>query len=529
MAATAAAAALIVVASKKASTRKRRQKLTKARFQWTPLSLFNIKRSIRLLNVRVPIANLLSSFSKDELSQVADDEGLVDCDILIDKDGLITQVEPIDLIHTVFSNKRSIDTTTSIDCYSCVVTPCFSDAHTHMVKTQTVPRNRNYSGTMTEAMEAEVADISRWWGEPGHVLRLMDFAARCALYHGTRAMRTHLDGSATGLRDSDPAVVRAVFDAFDTVRNRYAPDLLLQGVANLLLPLWLDDVPMATEFANRAGKIPGVVLGAYVGNPPPEERPQTTKAMVALFRQAQRLSLDVDMHIDESADPSCCSLLSLCESLRTARRDGYQGKVVLGHCCALSLQDKKTQEYICQQLSDLGNVFVVSNPFTNLGLQDRSGSGPPFTSVSIPKDVPRTPQWRGLTLLQELRAAGVVVASASDNVRDHWYPYGDFDMLSVWAQGQAMGHLDTAPCEGSWADLCTDAPAQAMDLPHSLSPGSLADIVLFPSARTISELFARPQTDRIVLRRGKVQTRELPDFSELDDLMAVKTERLDTI
>lgn len=535
LAVASATVTVLVVVMKTASAKRNRHKVSKNSFQKTPQYFSSIKRSIHLTNVRVPIANLVSSFSQDELSNVSDDEGLVDCDIFIDKDGFIAQVLLIDLKFDASNSNRSTSrfwtllptSTLIIDCCNCVVVPCFSDAHTHMVKTQTVPRNRNYSGTMTEASEAEAADVKRWWGDPGHVLRLMDFAARCALHHGTRAMRTHLDGFAMGLRETDPAVVDAVFDAFDTVRDRYAPDLSIQGVANLMLSLWLEDVPMATEFANRASQHTGVVLGAYVGNPPPDERPLTVKAMAALFQQAQRLSLDVDMHIDESADPSCCSLLALCDSLSTAREAGYQGKVVLGHCCALSLQDKKTQDLICQQLADLGDVYVVSNPFTNLGLQDRSGSGPPFSSVTIPVDVPRTPQWRGLTLLQELRAAGVAVASASDNVRDHWYPYGDYDMLSVWAQCQAIGHLDTAPCEGSWADLCTDTPAEAMRLPHSLSAGNPADLVLFPSSRSFSELFARPQLDRIILRRGKVQSRDLPDFCELDDLMAVKTERLD--
>ena len=43
----------------------------------------------------------------------------------------------------------------------------------------------------------------------------------------------------------------------------------------------------------------------------------------------------------------------------------------------------------------------------------------------------RTPRWRGITALQELWAAGVNVALASDNTRDQFYQYGDLDMLEV--------------------------------------------------------------------------------------------------
>eukprot|EP00977_Amphora_coffeiformis_P024065 scaffold14999_cov184-Amphora_coffeaeformis.AAC.1 len=317
------------------------------------------------------------------------------------------------------------------------------------------------------------------------------------------------------------AVQDAVYQAFDDIRDKYYPDLIVQGVANLYLPLWLTE--LAKPHADRAASHANVVLGAYVGNTSTTPKDETVQAMDALFAHAKRLSMDVDMHIDESNDPHCCALLALCESLANARQGGYQGKVLLGHCCALSLQEKKTQQYICKELAAL-QAYVVSNPFTNLGLQDRRGSMPPHGTV-IPADIARTPQWRGLTLLQELRDAGVTVASASDNVRDHWYSYGDFDMLSVWAHGQALGHLDTAPSEGYWADICTDAPAKAMGLDFSLSPGKPADLVMFPSARRASELFARPQVDRLVLRRGKIQSTTLPEFSELDDLVAENTKR----
>ena len=54
----------------------------------------------------------------------------------------------------------------------------------------------------------------------------------------------------------------------------------------------------------------------------------------------------------------------------------------------------------------------------------------------------------------------------------------------------------------------------------SIAPGAAADVILFPDARRLSELLSRPQLDRIVLRKGKVQESTLPSYEELDDLVS---------
>ena len=58
----------------------------------------------------------------------------------------------------------------------------------------------------------------------------------------------------------------------------------------------------------------------------------------------------------------------------------------------------------------------------SVGVQDRDQQGQ------------RTPRWRGVTLLHELRSKGIPVAMASDNTRDQFFAYGDLDMLEVFNQ-----------------------------------------------------------------------------------------------
>lgn len=264
----------------------------------------------------------------------------------------------------------------------------------------------------------------------------------------------------------------------------------------------------------------GVLLGAYCGNTSSSPEGETAAALDALFKHARRHGLMVDLHIDETNDPACCCLLALVGALSRARAEGYVEAVVLGHCTSLALQGEGNRARVIEGLARLGPVTVVCNPSTNLGLQDRRGSAAPHC-IPIDADAPRTPLWRGLTLVQELAAAGVAVGSASDNVRDWWHPYGDYDGLQNYKNAVTLGHLDTAPNEGAWAALVSDAAAEAMGLGggSSFTPGAAADLILFPETRRVSELFARPQCDRIVLRGGRVQRSALPSYRALDDVV----------
>jgi cytosine deaminase len=151
----------------------------------------------------------------------------------------------------------------------------------------------------------------------------------------------------------------------------------------------------------------------------------------------------------------------------------------------------------------------VSLPMCNLYLMDRDAAGG------------RTPVRRGPTLLKELRAAGVRVSIASDNTRDPFYAYGDLDGLEVLREGARILHFDH-PQSGAWdwAQSVTRWPAEIGNFAYrgEIMVGRPADLILF-RARSWTELLARPQSDRIVLRSGKAIDTTLPDYRELDDLM----------
>ncbi len=142
----------------------------------------------------------------------------------------------------------------------------------------------------------------------------------------------------------------------------------------------------------------------------------------------------------------------------------------------------------------------------NLYLQDRRTDG-------------TTPRWRGVTLLHEMKARGIPVAVASDNTRDPFYAYGDLDMLEVYRMATRILHLDhpvgdwpKAVSRDAWPRSCASTgpgcSRQAARPTSSSSGPQLHRIALAPGIGS----------HRGARRAGRSQ-RELPDYSELDDLM----------
>jgi len=219
----------------------------------------------------------------------------------------------------------------------------------------------------------------------------------------------------------------------------------------------------------------------------------------ALALAAER-GLGLDFHVDESGDPGARSLAQIA---RAALRHRFAGPIVCGHCCSLAMQPPEVVEETLDLVKQAG-IAIVTLPMCNLYLQNR--------------DPGRTPHWRGVTLLHEMKTRGIPVAVASDNCRDPFHGYGDHDMLEVFREATRIAHLDRP--HGDWPRAVTSTPADLMGLAPvgRLGAGLPADLVLFRS-RHWSELLSRPQSDRVVVRAGRVLDAALPDYRELDDLM----------
>jgi len=423
--------------------------------------------ALRIANARVPLCLL-----EGEFADLGEGLALVDIEVA---DGAIAAV-------TAVGTKSKPQDIALIDQDGGQVWPGLVNLHTHLDKGHIRPRAENPDGTFGAALEAARADRRARWS-PEDVRARFEFGLRCALAHGTVAIRTHLD--------SLPPQERITWPLFCELRAAWAGRIDIQGVA-LVTP---DEIraPFGEALADLVAESGGI-LGCVTWMVP-----DLDAVLDRLFALAAEHGLDLDLHVDESLDPGARSLRRIAEA---ALRNRFEGKVLCGHCCSLSVQPPEEASATLELVREAG-IAMVGLPMCNLYLQDRAPG--------------RTPRRRGATLLHEIAARGIAVALASDNCRDPFFAYGDHDVLEVFREAVRISHLDRPV--GAWPAAVTRTPAGIMGLQERgrIVPGVPADLVLFRD-RVWSELLSRPQADRVVLRAGRPIDRALPGYRELDGL-----------
>jgi cytosine deaminase len=404
-----------------------------------------------------------------------DADGLIRLDIRIE-DGRVAGVAPAG------------SAAEGVDLRGGLVWPAPLDAHTHLDKGHIWPRTRNPTGDFAGAIEAVMADRGRSWSEADVEARA-DFAIRCAYAHGTVAIRTHIDTYLPMARGSWRVMTR--------LRDKWAGKVALQmsSIAPLDRFAGPDAVPIADMVA-EAGGVLGMVT-RHSGGIHEDLPAGFQEELDGFFALAEARGLDLDLHVDESGESGARALR---EIALTALRRKFKGRIQCGHCCSLSIQPEDFARETIARVAEAG-IHIVVLPMCNMYLQDR-----------VPG---RTPRWRGVTLVHEMRAAGINVSVASDNTRDPFYAYGDLDMVEVFREATRILHLDHP--FGDWHRAFAANPAVAMGMPGRgmIATGQPADLILF-SARVMTELLARPQSDRVVLRDGRVLEATAPHWRELD-------------
>jgi cytosine deaminase len=429
----------------------------------------------RLTNALAPLTLLTSG------GLAGDRDGLAHIDLTIE-DGRIASVTP--------SGTFSLDAEwPALDLDGGMVWPRFVDCHTHLDKGHIWPRRANPDGTFAGAIETVAADREANWSAQDVRLR-MDFGLRCAFAHGSSAIRTHLDSVGPQTAISWPV--------FAEMRDAWRDRIALQATSLFPLDAVLDDEQAFRAVVAITARYGGALGGVTFTGAAPDER--TDRALDRVVEAAAAEGLDLDFHVDESDAPSARTLERIADAVL---RNRFSGKVLCGHCCSLALLPEEDLLRVAAKAAE-ARLAVVSLPLCNLYLQDRRRG--------------RTPRWRGVAPLHELKAAGVPVMVASDNTRDPFYAYGDLDMLEVFREATRILHFDHNGTEWPRAVSATPADIMRLDRHGRIEAGDAADLVLL-RARSLTELVARPQGDRTVLVAGRPIDTTLPDYRELDGLM----------
>jgi len=355
--------------------------------------------------------------------------------------------------------------------------PAPAEPHAHLDKALTAGRVRNATGDLDGAIHAWRA--YRPAMDPDDVVRRATRAALLQLASGATAIRTHVDvGPDIGLRS---------LEALIQVRHALRGQVQLQLVVLPTLPL------TGTEGApNRALLRAAMEAGADVVGGCPHLDPDPQGSQELCLELAAELGRPLDLHSDETLDPTVLHLPGLAE-LVAAR--GFRHGVAASHCCSLGMQPANVARRVAEQVAAAG-VSVICCPQTNLFLQARGhASAPP----------------RGLTAVRALRRAGALVAAGGDNLRDPFNSVGRGDPLEVASLLVAAAHLDP----GEAYKAVSTAARAVLGLPEvRVEVGFPAELLAIRAA-TVQEAVAGASPERVVLHQGRVVcrttlTRELP-------------------
>lgn len=368
------------------------------------------------------------------------------------------------------------------DLHGQLALPSFVDLHMHLDKAFTLDLTRNESGTLTEAI-TRFSEIQPRLSREGFMERALRTLRLC-LAAGTTAVRTHVNvdvpASSGGVATR---AVEALLEVRERVREWLDVQIVVLPTGNIAAQRALYE---ACEEALRQGA--DALGGAPALYPDHDEMIATTFALAAKYDRA------IDLHVDETDDPTMCTLDKIAG---LALDSGYSGRVTAGHCCSLAAMDHAAAARVVERVA-AARMTVITLPSCNLYLQGRSDGHPVR---------------RGLTRVKELQAAGVNVAAASDNIRDPFNPFGRGDLLQIADLLAHAAHLGS-PDEQSFVRDAISANPRACFTGHDpaslrgglLREGDAADLVVCATG-TVDDLIAAQPARTLVLRRGHVVAR----------------------
>ena len=355
-----------------------------------------------------------------------------------------------------------------VECGGRVITPGLVESHIHLDKVLLSERAPSEEGTLAEAI--------RVTGEAKRHFTVEDIRTRAravldmAVRHGTTAMRSHVE--------VDPIVGLKGFEALVPLKQEYAPALDLQLCA--FAQEGILQAPGTEALLGEALRGGADLVG---GCPYNDTDPYAQIDIV--FRLAKEFGVDADFHVDFFDEPEHLHVRHIAEQ---TLRQGWQGRVAVGHLTELAALAPEEQDPIIASLRDAG-IGVIVLPATDLYLMGR-------------RDVRNIR--RGLAPIKRLLAAGVPVAAASNNVRNAFTPVGTADLTLMGYLLTVGAHMGTRHEIQQALAMVTEYAAHILRLAdYGVRVGGQADLILWNTERP-EEIITALAALRLVIKRGRV-------------------------
>lgn len=391
-------------------------------------------------------------------------------DIAIDENGIIAAIEPDLEVHSE----------NTIDAEGCLVTPTFVDPHLHLDKVFTARDGRTSQSETLEEAIGLMHDFKEDYTVEDVKARAVK-AIRSSVKYGCTKIRAQADVDTIG--------------GLTPLRGILAAKEECKEIADIQVVAFPQEGILRDEGTEELLR-ESMDLGAdVIGGMPASERSRETaqEHVNIVFEIAKKYDVDIDMHIDQSKDPSDQNLeYATLKSIR----DGYQGRVTGGHCVSLAYQNDDYASKVIELLrkSDFNVCF-----------------NPQILAIMGIDSEPRT---RGVTRVRELVDAGVNVAAAQDTICDQFHLYGTGDPLDYGLLAAYAAQYNSSEKAEIVYDMLTFNAAKVMRLSdYGVKVGNPADLNVIEAPNIREALRLRPSRSH-VLKRGDIvsQTNEESDI-----------------
>lgn len=346
--------------------------------------------------------------------------------------------------------------------------PALVEPHAHLDKALVASNTPNTSGDLHGAMIAMGEAMNGGWFTFDGLVNRASTALEMLIGNGVTLVRTHVNvGEGIGA---------SYVEAIAAARAAYVDLIEVEIVSLTHTPL-----SGTAGAGNRAALVAALAAGADVVGACPHLDDDPLGCLAVVFDAAEDAGVAIDLHTDETLD---CEMLTLRDMARMVQQRGFARRVAASHCVSLSMQPLDVQRSVAGEVAAAG-IAVIPQPQTNLYLQGRG------LATAVP---------RGLTPIDVLREAGVLVAAGGDNVQDPFNPIGRGDPLETAALLVLAGHQ--LP-EVAYRMVSNDAREALGRGRVEIQAGNVADLVAIPVGSE-REAIATAHPDRMVFKAGRL-------------------------